>query len=67
LRGDLVADRTRDDALVAWLASRHIKMELGRFEKDFTDVLREISPSNRQTQSNDIRELAFAALGSGGQ
>jgi hypothetical protein len=62
-----VADRTRDDALVAWLASRHIKMELSRFEEDFTDVLEEISPSHRQSESSDIRELAFAALASSGQ
>jgi hypothetical protein len=61
-RSAFTADRARDEALIAWLASRRADRDIEPLVDQFADGLRGISPSHQPARTIDAFELAFAAL-----
>jgi hypothetical protein len=61
-RSFFTADRPRDAALVAWLASEQFALDRQPFAGDVVDSTGGVSSSVQRAESEDALELAFAAL-----
>jgi hypothetical protein len=55
-------DSARDEALIAWLASRHIEPDPGSRAWELANTMPETTPNDRIEQPSDVLALALAAL-----